>query len=247
VSIIEFINTKNIVDKKLFPQPSRNVMPEWYKQMPSYSKDQPNLENDAASRLALMGGMSGPATIKKCMPVFDSLSAGYLLLLHMDLIIFRQEGSDAPWYRWPDGREEEISFHEFYQVDGFPKAQKNLPVAKFKNPWGIKTRPGYSSLFVSPLNRDTPIEILSGTVDTDFYNIPVIFPFTLKDPNWTGLIPAGTPIAQVIPFKREKYTHKIVDMEQAKKGKMYQKNLEAISSTFYKAYRNNFWQRKEYR
>ena len=41
-------------------------------------------------------------------------------------------------------------------------------------------------------------------VDTDKYPIPVHFPFLLKK-NFEGLIKQGTPIIQVIPFKRESW------------------------------------------
>jgi hypothetical protein len=42
-------------------------------------------------------------------------------------------------------------------------------------------------------------------VDTDKYFAPINFPFVLNDYSFEGLIPAGTPMAQVIPFKRESW------------------------------------------
>ena len=51
---------------------------------------------------------------------------------------------------------------------------------KFINKWLIKTPPGYSCLFVKPLNHfETRFEIISGVVDTDTYINTINFPFLL--------------------------------------------------------------------
>ena len=42
-----------------------------------------------------------------------------------------------------------------------------MTVLKFVNPWVVKTPPGYSALFVPPLNRiETPFTFFSGVVET---------------------------------------------------------------------------------
>jgi hypothetical protein len=48
---------------------------------------------------------------------------------------------------------------------------------------------------------------LPAIVDTDKHPIMVNFPFFLKE-NFSGVIPYGTPIVQVIPFKRENWKSK---------------------------------------
>ena len=53
--------------------------------------------------------------------------------------------------------------------------------------------------------ESSPIKVFEGIVDTDQQHI-MNFPFVYKDPEFEGIIPAGTPIVQVIPFKREKWT-----------------------------------------
>ena len=53
------------------------------------------------------------------------------------------------------------------------------------------------------MHRESVFTIMDGIVDTDSYNALVNFPFFLNDWSYEGLIPAGTPMAQVIPFKRE--------------------------------------------
>ena len=103
-----------------------------------------------------------------------------------------------------------VSFHQNDQFSEYPKF-KDLPsLPKFSNPWIIETPKGYSCFIISPVHRELPFEILPAVVDTDSYGGTVDFPFYLKDPNWEGLIPSGTPIAQVIPFKREDWKMSVI-------------------------------------
>jgi hypothetical protein len=43
---------------------------------------------------------------------------------------------------------------------------------------------------------------VSGIIDNDKVNLPGSFPFFIKQ-GWTGILPAGTPYAQLLPFLRE--------------------------------------------
>ena len=77
------------------------------------------------------------------------------------------------------------------------------------SPWIIETPPEYSTLFLPPINRlEIPIIPLVGLVDTDTYfnNVNIPFIHTAMQPDEEKhIIPAGTPICQVIPFKREEW------------------------------------------
>jgi hypothetical protein len=68
-------------------------------------------------------------------------------------------------------------------------------------------------LFSATLNnRDDRFEIISGIVDTDTYDRQINFPFILnnaKYPELDTIINKGTPIVQVIPFKRDEWKMKI--------------------------------------
>ena len=75
---------------------------------------------------------------------------------------------------------------------------------KFMNPWRIKLPPGYSLLFTQPLNRpDLPFTCFSGVVDCDRFDTTVNIPFAWTGPTGDHVLPAGTPIAQVVPLRRE--------------------------------------------
>jgi hypothetical protein len=79
---------------------------------------------------------------------------------------------------------------------------------KFTSPYVIKTPPGYSCIFTHPFNQVSPFLTLTGVVDTDMHPLAVQFPFLmLKD--WEGTIKAGTPIVQIIPFKRDDWNHSV--------------------------------------
>ena len=99
-------------------------------------------------------------------------------------------------------------------------------------------------LFTQPMHRPSPFTILDGVVDTDQYDSPVNFPFVLNDWKFEGLIPAGTPMAQVIPFKRESWKMSIGDMEQRQNQEKTTVNLR---TRLFDSYKNQFRQPKEYR
>jgi hypothetical protein len=94
------------------------------------------------------------------------------------------------------------------------------------------------------MHRDLPFTILPGVVDTDRYTAPVNFPFLINDPNFEGLIPAGTPIAQVIPFKREPW-----EMSIGKEKDLIEQNqvLNLLHTKFFDRYKNYFRAEKIYK
>jgi len=206
------------------------MLPEWYKKTQPYINDSKIPFFDFSS--------TTNATIKRCLPVFDILTAGYFILTPADIYVTHEEDSDAPYYRWAGG--EGIGFHPVIQAENHP-GQNGFPYPKWINRWIIKTEPGYSTLILSPVHRDLPFETLPGLVDTDIYYGAINFPFILKDPKWEGLIPAGTPIAQVIPFKRESYEMSIVPLEL----KEHQKTVTMLKLHFADVYRKFFWAKKK--
>jgi hypothetical protein len=74
------------------------------------------------------------------------------------------------------------------------------------------------------------------------YNGNVHFPFFIKN-NFTGIIEKGTPITQIIPIRRE-YWKKEHGSYDAKSSLL---NKENFFSTIKRSYKNNYWNRKEYK
>lgn len=214
------------------PQPAGKLLPEWYKKMKSYI--------DSNERNVKEGTIT--STVKKCVPVFDALTSGYIISLHADIWIGENNGDIM--INWRSGGDSLITKHEFAQVLEYPNASPQ-GAFKFFNPWAIKTPKGYSCLFVPPLNAPNQyFTIFSGIVDTDTYLGAVHFPFTLNDPNFRGLIPAGTPIAQVIPFKRERWNMKFGGKKELD---LINKSDKRLAIRWFDSYKTQFWHRKEYK
>ena len=226
--IITFTNVLK-VDEEFNPKPAINFLPEWYKKINSYVNNEKKPDGNGKTT----------ATVKKCIPVFDALTAGYLIFSYTDLYVSKKEGQ--LWYEWPST--DILTFHTGLETKDYPLSNgMNFP--KWVNPWSIKTAPGYSCLFVNPFHRESNFTILPGVVDTDVYTAPVNFPFVMNDTEWEGLIPAGTPIAQVIPFKRDSFKMILGNEYDMQKS---QNTINKVRTRFFDSYKNKFWHRKEYK
>lgn len=238
---IQFLDTWGNTPAEFAPTPSAKVMPEWYRHLETYAggvqiadyTKQVNDEFKCAPKTA---------TVKKCASFFDAMTAGYILKLPTDLRVSIRDG--APFYEWPE--RQLILWHSHDQMPNYPgREHKQIPHPKINHPWGIRTPAGYSTLFINPTHRESPFRILEGMVDTDVFHAPVLFPFMLKQEGFEGIVPAGTPIAQAIPVKRETWDSEIVDEPLA--NFMATRSQRKIHSLFNGGYRRFFWSRKEYR
>lgn len=178
------------------PVPAVQGLPAWFKALPQKAFS-------AIHQKDLM-------TIKKCPPFIDAMSYGFLIPLVSDLRVENGEffwDRDVPGGGISDFPHAPITYHDGAQVAGTPFFDDDRFVIKFNNFWTIETPPGYSLLFTHPLNRtDLPFTAITGLVDTDKYIDNLInFPARWHDPNFNGVLPKGTPVAQCIPVKREKW------------------------------------------
>lgn len=225
---ITFTNVSGFDDLEQ-PQLASKFIPDWYKDMESY-----------------IGGEKKPggegttlATVKRCMPVFDAIVAGYIITSPADVYVSLKDGQQ--YFEWSTlGL---IQFHPVAQAPEHPAKNKHA-YPKWMNYWAIRTPKGYSTMFVQPMHRKSVFTILPGIVDTDEYYAPVNFPMVINDPEFEGLIPKGTPIAQVIPFKREPWTMQFGKEKEIKE----QINIASkLNTTFFDRYKNMFRANKEYK
>jgi hypothetical protein len=99
---------------------------------------------------------------------------------------------------------------------------------------------------VSPFNRyDLPFMTISGVIDNDKVNLPGLMPFFVQK-GWTGVIPAGTPYAQLLPFLREDWKSEIIIPTETE---ILHSNIE--NSKKYRipdggVYRKEVWTRRSY-
>ena len=179
------------------PVPAVLGLPDWFKALPQKAFN-PVLQDDQL-------------TVKKCPPFIDAMTSGFLLPLAADLKV---ENGEFSWDRdVPSGElncygRSPIDFHDGVQVAGTPLFDNDHFIIKFNNYWTIELPPGYSLLVTHPINRhDLPFMTLTGLVDADRYVDNFIhFPARWRDPAFSGTLPAGTPVAQCLPIKRDRWT-----------------------------------------
>ena len=113
----------------------------------------------------------------------------------------------------------------------------------WQRPWSTMLPDGYSALVVHPLNRvDLPFITLSGIVDFDKSIHAQIgnIPFYIKK-GFTGTIPAGTPMFQIIPIKREEW----VSENQEYSNIFWERKIkERIGIVDF--YKKKIWQKKSF-
>jgi hypothetical protein len=147
-------------------------------------------------------------TVKRCPPFVDAMTGGFLIPLICDVKVERGEftwDNDLPTGGAVSFSRSPIGIHDAGQVAGTPLFDPDRFLIKFHNLWTIEAPDGYSLLFTHPANRfDLPFTTLTGLVDCDRYHDAWInFPAHWHDANFSGLLPKGTPVAQVFPVKRE--------------------------------------------
>jgi hypothetical protein len=184
--------------ENLIPRPIPAVLgvPDWYKALPQKAFN-PTMVEDTA-------------TVKKCPPFIDAMSYGFLMPLAMDLAV--QDGEftwkfDAPAGFVSEHARSPISFYDPSRVAGTPFFDDDQFIITFNNFWTVKAPAGFSLLFTHPVNRtDLPFTTFTGMVDCDtFGDIPLNFPARWHNPDFNGVLPKGTPVAQCLPIKRESW------------------------------------------
>lgn len=213
---IKFVST-NVSLLLAKPRPASKEIPNWYREIDRV--------------------VNGEQTIKQCMPFLDAFTAGYTIVLAADVHFSKdgyQEISKIPM----------VAMHNKSQIGEFtlPKEYNDQPY-KWLNYFLTKTPRGYSSLITHPVNRpDLPFYTITGVVETDTFPVPVNFPFFIRE-DFEGIIPEGTPIAQIIPFKRIDWKSEVDDTNQSNPPMSF---FNKIFNPPFGYYKRTFWKRKKY-
>jgi hypothetical protein len=223
-------NEEGVLEK---PKPATEYIPKWYKEAKAYldpsGKKAPTLDNTPSG------------TVKKCMPLWDLMTAGYIITTPYDIYVRQIDG--APYFQW--GAKEAIAFQTMEQFQNHPYSRDINYAVRIVHPWSIKTPKGWSILVCEPQHHEPgPMICANGIVDTDEYSLPFNMFFKLRDSNFEGMIPAGTPFIQIIPFKRENWTSKLGGEKEKKK---HQADWNKFLTVFFDRYKKFWWQRKEYK
>ena len=228
---IEFLCEEDLFGTMPEPYPARKFMPDWYKALSPKLDGKDKLEN---------------STIKRCAPVLDAMSVGWIIPLCGSVEFITNNDASGVDYKWSFSRtlvenhvKEQISSPES------PHPQLPKPPMKFLNYWAIKVPPGYSVLFVPPLNRqDSRFTCMSGFVDCDGYFEYINFPFFFNVPNYTGIVKAGTPLVQAIPIKRDGYLKKSRIRKFTKEDHALAARTRRRRAANESIYRDHIWSRK---
>jgi len=220
------------------PEPAAKSIPTWYKDMAVH------MDNEKVTGLNKESVAVSNLTLKGCSPFLDALTSGYMFVLPFDLE-FRKNEEGMIGMRWAV----DVNFigtHGQGQAPGLPQpVGGNQALLKWRPGWRVVTPKGYSALFTHPINRhDLPFRTFSGVVDTDMYKLGVEFPFQLLNTITEDIfvLEKGTPICQVIPFKRENWKSEAVPFDE----KANKKNGFELKSKIVRSYKTQFWQKKTY-
>jgi hypothetical protein len=228
---IEFLCEEDLYGTMPEPYPARKFMPDWYRELPQKINGEDKLEN---------------GTIKRCAPVLDAMSVGWIIPLCGNVEFVTTNDASGVNYKWMFNRVL-VENHKEEQVSTkhAPHPMAPRPPMKFLNYWGIRVPPGYSVLFVPPLNRQDPrFTCLSGFVDCDGYIEYINFPFFFNVPNYTGIVKAGTPLVQAIPIKRDGYIKKSRVRQFTKEDHVKLQKQRYKRNSHESIYRDFIWTRK---
>lgn len=216
------------------PKPASQHVPEWYAKSERWvgNNNEPQLINGGANH-----------GLKLCVPFLDAMTSGYMVELHTDMTVTYNEEADDVNIEWisvptPLVRRDPALGEKIPR----PEGHLNTHFA-WVGQWGIEVPKGWSILLTHPFNRyDLPFTTLTGLMDSDNSVNAGNIPFFMKR-NFTGVIPAGTPIAQLIPIKREDWVSELGTEEDKKKANQQSFDSRRVFHGFYK---KNLWVRKKY-
>jgi hypothetical protein len=228
--IVEFIpRDEHVYNNVPCPKPSRSYAPDWFRSIPTTAQN--------------VNGTGIVTTVKHCMPFVDGMVSGYTQELVCDINI-KNDGSDNITYSWtgdfqPLSSREDEGKDKNFMPESLGYYFKDFHWNTF---WEPKTPDGYSTLYYHPSNRfDLPFTTMSGIIDTDKWSITGPLPFLLKK-GFSGIIPAGTPIYQMIFVKRESWQSIKKEYDENFNEQMY----GSIRKTKGVGYKQLYWSRKEY-
>lgn len=205
-NIIKFIPVSE--EAKLNPpEPAKFNLPSWYKDLPTTMGDA-----KFTAEYYLNSAIT-PFTIKKCIPILDYLTNGYVLKFPYDVLVTQIESNGTKGFLWKSSMTDKnvVQYHVHQQCPAHFVDGVNTFI-KFSSDWIVETPAGYSCLFYHPFfEENTHVTIFPSVVDTDVYDKSLNFPAYITTKEKEFFIKAGDPMVCVFPFKRENWKMKIED------------------------------------
>jgi len=225
MKLIEFIPSqpKNIAAG--YPEPGKSHVPKWYKEGEIHFTTP---DGD------VVNGM------KSCVPFLDVMISGYMLTTPTDIhVTINEDGKQKLGWDYPGPV---LTERPAQMGATIPRpAGHSVNGLIWESQWGWKTPRGWSVLVTHPYNRfDLPFITVSGFMESDKFISNGNIPFFIRE-GFEGIIPKGTPYAQLIPVKRASWTHRhafeLMDIAKELGKKVH------LNTHFYKKFN---WVRKIY-
>ena len=220
------------------PIPASQYIPEWWRNMTPYDISPENPEG----KKVILNNRTSNATAKKCTPMLDGLTSGYIIPLWADVQISQNNG--FPQIAWK-------TLNNVFELHG--QSSKNvLPppgyssiVFKYLNCWIPITPKGYSTMITAPAGyQDLPFKAIPAVVDTDRSSIVLVFPMWIKD-GFEGIVERGTPMVQLTPFKREDWQSEFSYYENGEYAGIIEE--KGFNRTIVNNYIKHHWSKKTYK
>jgi hypothetical protein len=223
------------------PSPTIKTIPDWYRKADRFAV------NPMTGKPWEMPDGSGKIpTWKACPAVFDIMGTGYVYKTPCDIEFFEDAaGQIQAKVMNPENA-------DFLQ-DRPPMPQFMPPMGYHQKhfawwaDWAVELPEGYSALYTQPFNRfELPFLTTSGIIDNDKVSLPGTMPFYVVK-GFTGVIPAGTPYAQILPFKREHWVSEFdVDISYEEMMKKNMANSDKYRQPDGGVYQKEVWERRKY-
>jgi hypothetical protein len=203
--------TENEILKNIYPiVPAYKLMPDWFKSLDTHVVGQNKIK---------------ASTVKRCPGIIKYLAQGYIIRSWCDVVITTDVKHNNVNYRYTDtdpttGRTDVFKYvgvgHPISMMSpiafGTPSALPNnylQNVLKWALGWHAWMPKGYDLWYAPPQYHFNPnFTTCTGILDTritEQLNVQMFWHPTEE----TVVIPAGTPLAQIIPIKREKLDFEI--------------------------------------
>lgn len=212
------------------PEPMSKNFPLWWRKQEPYVGGEKRVVNGQYNE-----------TVKKCPGILDLLVTGYLLKTPCDIYVDTTE--DKLQFQVHDAHKECVTIHTREQVGNwdFDRSVWSDDIFRIHPMWVVTTQKGYSTLFIHPsFHNDLPFDIVPAIIDTDMY--PSDGPFSMRfKKGFKGVIEAGTPLVQCIPYKREHFEANILEKPDLKILKSLQQKLR---HKFGGSYKKLMWEKK---
>jgi hypothetical protein len=231
--------SKTEFDVQLKPYPAIKSLPKWYLESNPFIKD-PKFGPDSSK--THVRNRTANHNFKKCTPLLDGMSTGYIIPLWADVEVDNSI-LNSPQIFWK-------TRHHVFEPHGVNTREIEPPVGyhqqvfKYMNCWIPQTPKGYSCLIVSPFGyNDSAFKAVPAVIDTDKSTLELIFPTWVKK-DFNGIVEKGTPMATVIPFKRTDWKATFDYYEDGEYWNVVEE--KTFNGTMIGHYLRNYWSKKKF-